>query len=70
MYIDSYGNATTNISKELFNKIAKGREFEILYGKETEKITKIVSKYKDVTEGERLKNFLHKWKLRNINESR
>ena len=46
--------ATTNINKELFHKIRKGRDFEILYGKETEKITKIVSKYKDVDEGERL----------------
>ena len=35
MYIDSYGNATTNINKKLFNKIGKGRDFEILYGKET-----------------------------------
>ena len=57
MHIDSYGNATTNINKELFNKIRKGRDFEILYGKETEKVTKIVSKYKDVTEGERLAIF-------------
>ena len=57
IHIDSYGNTTTNINKELFHKIRKGRDFEILYGKETEKITKIVSKYKDVDEGERLSIF-------------
>lgn len=57
MHIDSYGNATTNIDKNLFNRIGKGREFEILYGKETENINKIVDKYKDVSEGERLAIF-------------
>lgn len=57
IHIDSYGNATSNITKDLFNRVGKGRNFEILYGKETEKITKIVSKYKDVTQGERLAIF-------------
>ena len=41
----------------MFNKIIKGRNFEILYGKESEKIIKIVSKYKEVIEGERLAMF-------------
>lgn len=57
IHIDSYGNAITNINKDLFNKIRKERKFEILYGKETEKIIKIANKYKEVIEGERLAMF-------------
>ena len=57
IHIDSYGNATTNINQETFNRIGLNRDFEILYGKETEKITKIRSKYKDVDGGERLALF-------------
>ena len=56
-HIDSYGNATTNISKDIFEKIGFGRKFEILYGRENEKITNIQEKYKDVSEGERLALF-------------
>ena len=57
IHIDSYGNATTNINHEIFNRIGLERDFEILYGKETERITKIKKKYKDVTEGERVALF-------------
>ena len=57
IHIDSYGNATTNINKETFNNISLGRTFEILYGKETERITNIRKQYKDVDEGERLALF-------------
>ena len=57
IHIDSHGNAITNINKDLFNKIRKERKFEILYGKETEKIIKIAYKYKEVIEGERLAMF-------------
>ena len=57
LHIDSYGNATTNIDKLTFERIGMGRDFEIYYGKETEKITKIKSKYSDVDEGERLAIF-------------
>ena len=57
IHIDSYGNAITNINKDLFSKIRKERNFEILYGKESEKIIKIVNKYKEVIEGERLSMF-------------
>ena len=56
-HIDSYGNAITNIDKETFNKIGLGREFEILYGRENEKLNKIHKKYKNVDEGERLALF-------------
>ncbi|MBT4737982.1 MAG: hypothetical protein HOO15_02050, partial [Flavobacteriales bacterium] len=37
--------------------IGSGRNFEILYGKETENIKKIRKKYKDVSGGERLALF-------------
>ena len=57
IHIDSYGNATTNINQETFNNISLGRNLEILYGKETESITKIRKQYKDVDEGERLALF-------------
>ncbi len=57
IHIDSYGNATTNINQETFNRIGLDRDFEILYGKETERIIKIRKKYKDVDEGERLALF-------------
>ena len=57
IHIDSYGNATTNINRETFNRIGSGRNFEILYGKETENIKKIRKKYKDVSGGERLALF-------------
>ncbi len=46
IYIDNYGNAITNIDKAIFNKIGKGRKFEIktrFYTFET-----IFSTYSDV----------------------
>ncbi|MBT5858355.1 MAG: SAM-dependent chlorinase/fluorinase [Flavobacteriales bacterium] len=57
IHIDTYGNATTNIDKDTFNKIRLGRQFNIFYGRESEKISKICNKYKDVIEGERLAIF-------------
>ena len=29
IYIDSFGNAITNVSKDLFDRVGKGRKFEI-----------------------------------------
>lgn len=57
IYIDSYGNATTNISKQLFEQVRKGRDFNILFGKEDEKISKISEKYKDAHDGDTLAIF-------------
>ena len=57
IHLDSYGNATSNINRETFNRIGSGRDFEILYGKETENIKKLRKKYKDVSGGERLALF-------------
>jgi len=57
VYVDNYGNATTNIRKAEFERIQKGRSFEILFGREDEKITEISSKYKDVSVPEKLALF-------------
>ena len=57
VYIDSYGNATTNISKHLFEQVRKDREFVILFGRENERISKLKEKYKDAKEGEKLAIF-------------
>ena len=54
MYIDTYGNATTNISKNLFEQVRKGRDFVILFGREDERISKLREKYKDANKGEKL----------------
>ena len=57
IYIDSYGNAITNISKSEFEQVKKGRSFIILFGREDEMITEISEKYKDVTTAEKLAIF-------------
>jgi S-adenosyl-L-methionine hydrolase (adenosine-forming) len=57
IYIDSYQNAITNISKELFEKIGKGRPFEILVQSYHYKINRINHTYNETTEGELLAIF-------------
>ena len=57
VYIDTYGNATTNISKNLFEQVRKGRDFVILFGREDERISKLREKYKDANKGEKLAIF-------------
>ena len=57
VYIDSYGNATTNISKHLFEQVRKDREFVILFGRENERISKLREKYRDAHKGEKLAIF-------------
>ena len=57
VYIDSYGNAITNISRNEFDNTKKGRSFTILFGRENEMITEISEKYKDVTSSEKLALF-------------
>jgi len=46
MYVDSYENVITNISKELFDKVRDGRNFEIRFGRYV--INKICTGYSDV----------------------
>jgi len=57
IYIDSYGNAATNISKNLFEDVRKGRDFVILFGRENERISRVVEKYKETHQGEKLAIF-------------
>ena len=57
VYIDTYGNATTNISKDLFEQVRKGRDFVILFGREDERISKLREKYKAANKGEKLAIF-------------
>ncbi len=46
IYIDNYGNVITNINRDLFNKVGKGRTFLIAAGRYTFK--KIVDTYSDI----------------------
>ncbi|NIJ44228.1 hypothetical protein FHR24_000667 [Wenyingzhuangia heitensis] len=46
IYIDNYGNVITNITKELFNTVGKGRDCVISVGRYTFK--KVHSKYSDI----------------------
>lgn len=53
IHIDAFGNVITNISKELFNQVQKGRNFKI-YFRRNETIDHLSWHYNEVTEGEKL----------------
>jgi S-adenosyl-L-methionine hydrolase (adenosine-forming) len=53
IYIDSFQNVITNITKEFFNRVQQGRRF-ILYFKRNETITRLSWHYNEVPEGEKL----------------
>ncbi len=57
IYIDSYGNVITNITKSLFLQVAKGRTFKILFRSSAYSIDKISRKYSQVPEGEKVALF-------------
>lgn len=57
IYIDSYSNATVNISKDRFYSSLEGRDFEILVQSNQHLITKISNHYSDVPEGDILAIF-------------
>ena len=57
IYVDGYGNAITNISKDVFKGVQKGRNFTILFGREDEQIATISVKYKTVFLSEKLAIF-------------
>lgn len=57
IYIDSYGNIITNISRHLFQKVGKGRPFTIQFRVSRYDIHVIHNTYKDVPEGEKLALF-------------
>jgi S-adenosylmethionine hydrolase len=56
-YIDNYGNAICNISKELFVKIGKGRGFIIGFVQRGYDMNIIDNRYSDASEGDRLALF-------------
>ncbi len=53
IYIDSFQNVITNITKEFFNSIQNSRRF-VLYFKRNETITHLSWHYNEVPEGEKL----------------
>jgi S-adenosylmethionine hydrolase len=55
IYVDSYGNVMTNISRDLFQQVGKGREFIIEFARY--EIHRLSSSYADVPEGEILALF-------------
>tara|TARA_B100001540_G_C15751894_1_gene617425 strand:+ start:137 stop:925 length:789 start_codon:yes stop_codon:yes gene_type:complete len=57
IYVDHYGNAISNISKQDFLKYKKADRFVILFGREDESIIEISEKYKDVEISEKLAIF-------------
>ena len=57
IYIDSYGNTVTNISKSVFEKVRRDRKFEILFGREEEKISVISKQYNEVLLSEKIAIF-------------
>jgi len=53
IYIDSFQNVITNITKEFFNKVQQGRRFTLSF-KRNETITHLSWHYNEVPEGEKL----------------
>ncbi len=52
IHIDSYQNAITNISKELFERIGKGKQFAIYVQSKHYMIDKINGRYNETPSGE------------------
>ncbi|MCF6183255.1 MAG: SAM-dependent chlorinase/fluorinase [Bacteroidales bacterium] len=52
VYTDSYGNAISNISFDLFQEAAQGRRYKIFTGTSGYSINKISLRYQDVEEGD------------------
>ena len=57
IYIDSYQNAISNITRELFERVRQNRKFEILVQSNKYKINRINSTYGETTTGEILAVF-------------
>ncbi|RFZ84703.1 hypothetical protein DYU05_03585 [Mucilaginibacter terrenus] len=53
IYIDSFQNVITNITKDFFNRVQQGRRF-VLYFKRNETISQLSWHYNEVPEGEKL----------------
>jgi S-adenosyl-L-methionine hydrolase (adenosine-forming) len=54
IYIDSFQNAITNITRDLFDRIKQNRAFEIFIQSKHYKVTQISNFYNDVPDGELL----------------
>ena len=57
IYVDSFSNAITNISKETFEKVGQGKPFEIFIQSNHYKLDKLNSTYSDSVSGELLALF-------------
>jgi S-adenosyl-L-methionine hydrolase (adenosine-forming) len=57
IYIDSFSNAITNITEELFHRIGKNRKFEIFIQSNHYKITRLNKTYSETSQGELLAIF-------------
>jgi hypothetical protein len=57
LYVDSYGNAITNISRELFDRIGNGRSFQIFVQSKHYTLHKINQRYNESPPGELLAIF-------------
>jgi S-adenosyl-L-methionine hydrolase (adenosine-forming) len=54
IYIDSYQNAITNITRELYERIGKGRKFEIALQSNHYRLNRINKTYSETSAGELL----------------
>jgi len=57
VYIDSYRNVITNVTKDLFEQVGKNRPFQIYVQSKSNKISKINKSYNQTSEGELLAIF-------------
>jgi S-adenosylmethionine hydrolase len=57
IFIDSYGNAISNITREVFLRVFEGREYRVLIQSNKNYTDHILEKYSDVTVGEMLARF-------------
>jgi S-adenosylmethionine hydrolase len=57
IYIDSYKNAFTNINRELFDQIGKGRPFDIFVQSNHNRINRLNKRYGESSLGEMLALF-------------
>ncbi|HEX2617828.1 MAG TPA: SAM-dependent chlorinase/fluorinase [Flavobacteriales bacterium] len=57
IHIDGYGNVVTNIKREQYDEVIKGRPFKISFGRAMHDITELNNTYTDVPAGERVAFF-------------
>src|SRR5450759_4810731 len=57
IFIDSYGNAVSNITREIFNRVFENKDFRILVQSNRNYTFRISNRYSDVPVGEMLTRF-------------